>query len=273
MIGALAKAGATLGEPKYIKAAQKAASFISDKLTGPDGRLFHRYRDGGAGLVGHLDDYAFFIFALLELYQATFDVSYLKMAIELNDTLIEHFWDTENGAFYLTADDAEKLLVRSKEFYDGAIPSGNSVAVYNLLRLARLTGRTDLEEKASAAARAFGDDLSTRADGFTMFLSALDFAIGPSVEVVVSGKPGGLDTNDMLDALKKIYVPNMVVIQRSEDALETLKDVAPFVVDQPMLKGKATAYVCVNQSCSFPTTSPEQMVKLIVERTSSNNNR
>ncbi|MCP4200224.1 MAG: thioredoxin domain-containing protein [Proteobacteria bacterium] len=271
MIGVLAKAGAILGEPGYVKAAQKAAWFISKELTDPGGRLFHRYRHRAAGLMGHLDDYAFFVFALIELYQATFDPSYLEKAVVLNDTLIKHFWDTENGAFYLTADDAEKLLVRSKEFYDGAIPSGNSVAAYNLLRLARLTGRDDLEEKASTIARAFGEDASTRPDGFTMFLSALDFAIGPSVEVVISGEKDGSDTKIMLAALKKTYIPNMVVIQRSDDSLETLKEVAPFVVDQPMLKGKATAYVCVNHSCSFPTTSSEEMLKLITERTRSKN--
>ncbi len=179
----------------------------------------------------------------------------------------DFLWDPEAGAFFLTADDAEKLLVRSKEFYDGAIPSGNSMAVYNLLRLARLTGRADLEEKASTAARAFGRDVSTRPDGFTLFLSALDFAIGPSVEVVIAGTPGATDTDRMLEALKHVYVPNMVVILRSSESLEALQKVAPFVVDQPMLKGRATAYVCVNQSCSFPTSSPEEMVKLINKRT------
>ena len=272
MIGVLAKAGALLGEPGYVKAAQKAALFIVNKMTDSDGRLFHRYRQGEAGLKGHLDDYAFFVFALIELYQATFDAAYLKQALVLNEAMIAHFWDTENGAFYLTADDAEKLLVRSKEFYDGAIPSGNSIAAYNLLRLARLTGRDDLEEKASTIARAFGEDAATRPDGFTMFLSALDFAMGPSVEVVISGEKDGADTKRMLAALKKAYVPNMVVIRRSDDSLATLKEVAPFVGDQPMLKGKATAYVCVNHSCSFPTTSVEEMLKLIAERTSPDSN-
>jgi hypothetical protein len=268
MIGVLAKAGALLDEPGYVKAAQKAALFIVNKMTDSDGRLLHRYRQGEAGLKGHLDDYAFFVFALIELYQATFDAAYLKQALVLNDAMIAHFWDTENGAFYLTADDAEKLLVRSKEFYDGAIPSGNSIAAYNLLRLARLTGRDDLEEKASTIARAFGEDAVTRPDGFTMFLSALDFAMGPSVEVVISGEKDGADTKRMLAALKKTYVPNMVVIRRSDDSLATLKEVAPFVGDQPMLKGKATAYVCVNHSCSFPTTSVEEMLKLIADSNS-----
>jgi uncharacterized protein YyaL (SSP411 family) len=135
------------------------------------------------------------------------------------------------------------------------------------LRLARLTGRDDLEEKAGTIARAFGEDAAPRPDGFTMFLTALDFAMGPSVEVVISGEKDGADTKRMLAALKKTYVPNMVVIRRSDDSLATLKEVAPFVGDQPMLKGKATAYVCVNHSCSFPTTSVEEMLKLIAERT------
>ena len=140
MIAALAKAGNVLDNQKYTAAAAKAADFILQNLTDDKGRLLKRYRKGKAGLSAHLNDYAFMVWGLLELYQATFEIKYLKDAIELNQQMLSHFWDEENGGLYMTADDSEKLLVRSKTIYDGAIPSGNSVAVFNLLRLGHMTG-------------------------------------------------------------------------------------------------------------------------------------
>jgi uncharacterized protein YyaL (SSP411 family) len=126
----------------------RAADFILHKVTDNTGRLLKRYRRGKAGLPAHLNDYAFMVWGLLEVYEATFAVSYLKDAINLNDRMLKHFWDSQNGGFYLTADDAEELIVRSKVIYDGAIPSGNSVAAMNLLRLAGLTANPDYSTRA-----------------------------------------------------------------------------------------------------------------------------
>ena len=145
MIAALAKGAQALGESRYREAAKRAATFILNQMRTPEGRLLHRYRDGQAGLPALVDDYAFLIWGLLELYEATFDAGYVRTALELNRDLLRYYWDDEAGAFYFTAKDAEELLVRRKEAYDGAVPSGNSVAALNLLRLGRITGEADLE--------------------------------------------------------------------------------------------------------------------------------
>ncbi len=140
MISALSKAAQTFDEVKYSKAAEKAVKFIEDNLTLKNGRLLHRFREGEAGLPAHVDDYSFLIAGLLDLYETDFDVNYLKIAVSLQQTQIDHYWDNENGGFFFTSDDGEKLLFRQKEIYDGAIPSGNSVALINLLKLGRITG-------------------------------------------------------------------------------------------------------------------------------------
>jgi hypothetical protein len=141
MIAALAKAGRVLGNQEYTLASKKAAQFVLQHLTNGNGKLLKRYRQGKAGLPAHLNDYAFVVWGLLELYQTIFETKYLKKAIEINDYMLAHFWDAQNGGLYMTADNSEKLLVRSKVIYDGAIPSGNSVAMFNLLRLGHLTGK------------------------------------------------------------------------------------------------------------------------------------
>jgi len=268
MIGALAMAARVLEKPSYQAAAEKAAQFILTELKGKDGRLNHRYRLGESGLKAHLDDYAFLSFGLIELYESGFDSEYLKEALKLTQDMIMHFTDEKSGAFYLSAKDAEKLLVRAVEFHDGAIPSGNSVAVFNLLRLARMTGNADLEQRASTAAGAFGNAVLASPEAHTMFLLGLDYALGPSVEVVIAGHPEAKDTKALLGALETIYAPNKVVLLRDEGAIETLQSIAPFTKDQPMIGGKATAYVCVEQSCAFPTNDPDRMAALLQQKLS-----
>ena len=167
MIAALAKGGRAFNEPEYIEAAKRAAGFILKKMRDANGRLYHRYRDGEVALSGFLDDYAFFIWGLIELYEATFDVSYLKSALEFNNILLNHFWDKNNGGFYLTSDAAEVVLIRKKEIYDGAAPSGNSAAMLNLLRLGRMTGNQELEQKASQISRYFSKTISQAPHGHT----------------------------------------------------------------------------------------------------------
>src|SRR5215472_713147 len=155
MIAAFAKAAQAFDEPTYAEAARHAADFIQKHLRSPEGRLLHRYRDGQAAVPAHLDDYAFLVWGMIELYETSFDVKDLQAALDLNREVIQHFWDDKRGGFYFTADDAEDLLVRQKEIYDGAVPSGNSVQMLNLLRLGRMTGNADFEEKAAQITRAF----------------------------------------------------------------------------------------------------------------------
>ncbi|NIP36568.1 MAG: thioredoxin domain-containing protein, partial [Thermoplasmata archaeon] len=140
---------------------------------------------GEAAIPGHLDDHAYLVWGLLELYGATFDNAYLERAIQVNATMLDHFWDAEEGGLFLTADDAEELLVRQKETYDGAMPSGNSVAMLNVLRLSHLTGDAGLAERASEMGRAFSTEAGRLPSGFAQMMSALDLALGDGQEVVI----------------------------------------------------------------------------------------
>ena len=141
MIAALAKGSQALDEPQYAKAAARAADFILKRLRRSDGRLLHMFRDGESPLPGYLDDYAFLVWGLIDLYESTFDVRYLKEAISLNEEMIKLFWDKKDGGLFFSGEDNEKLIMNRKEIYDGAIPSGNSVAALNLLKLGRITAK------------------------------------------------------------------------------------------------------------------------------------
>ncbi len=264
MIAALAKAAQVFDEPGYAEAASRAADFVLKTLRRPDGRLLHRYRDGSAGLPAHVDDYAFMIWGLLELYETDFRVDRLQTALELNALFLEHFWDSANGGFFFTADDAENLLMRKKEIYDGAVPSGNSVAALNLLRLGRITANPDLEKKAEQIGRAFSGNVAQLPSAHTQLLLAIDFGLGPSNEVVVAGSPGGDDAAAMLKALRKPFLPNKVVLFRpSGEPAPAIVGVAPYTANQHGIDGKATAYVCRGYNCELPTTDPAKMVELL----------
>jgi len=228
------------------------------------GRLLHRYRDSEAAIPAGIDDYAFFIYGLIELYEATFEAGYLKTAIQLCEDSLRHFWDEENGGFYNTSDDSEVLLVRNKEIYDGAIPSGNSIAMLNLLRLARFTGRSDFEEKAEAIAKAFSGTVSQSTSGYTQFMAAADFLTGPTYEIVISGRQQAVDTARMLNEVRRPYIPNKVIIVRDAGEEDSkIAEIAPWVANHTMKNGKATAYVCINQSCKLPTDDIDTMLVLL----------
>ena len=264
MIAALAKGAQAFGEPRYANAARRAADFIIKSVRTAQGRLLHRYRDGEAALTAHVDDYAFLIYGLLELYEATFDVHYLETAMGLNEDLIRHFWDSENGGFYFTADDGERLLVRQKEVYDGAVPSGNSVAMLNLLRLGRITASADFEEKAAKIGGAFYGNVSQLPSAYTQLMAAADFAIGPSYEVVIAGDLQADDTRQMLDAIRGIFVPNKIVVLHPADQKPPpIDDIVPFIKDYSSIDGKATAYVCLDYNCQLPTKDIGSMLKLL----------
>ncbi len=263
MISALAKASRVFGEDIYLEAAKRSADFIINKLRKPNGRLLHRWRKGDAAIDAHLDDYAFFIWGLIELYESSFDVKYLKYAIELNNDMIEHFWDS-NGGFYFPADDGEVLLTRQKEFYDGAVPSGNSIAMLNLLRLGRIMANEDFENKASDISKSFSKNIDSMPLGYSMLLCGLDFAFGPSYEVVIAGDLNSDDTKQMISALNKEFVPNKIVILKPVE-IENPKivNIAGFTKEQTSINNKATAYVCRNYTCNLPVNDVEVMLELL----------
>jgi hypothetical protein len=264
MIAALARAGRVFNDPKLTKAAKASATFILKNLSTHDGRLLHRYRDGQPAITGLLDDYAFLTWGLIDLYETTFDVSYLKKALELNKNMIDHFWDKEQHGFFSTADYAEPLLTRQKQSYDGAIPSGNSVAMLNLILLARITANSEFEKTAVEIGQAFSESITQSPSGHTQLMNALDFALGPSYEVVIAGNSGGEDTQKMLQAVNKYFIPNKVIIFRSTDQdSNEIETIAPFTKNQLSVSNKATAYVCRDFSCGYPTTDISKMLELL----------
>ena len=257
MIAALARAGAAFDEPRYVAAARRAADFALTHLRDPEGRLFKRWRAGEAAFMGTLEDYAFLAWGLIELYEASFEPRDLAAALELTQSMRAHFADAERGGFFTAADDGEELLFRHKEVYDGALPSGNSVAAWNLLRLARLTGSTELEEDARRTLSAFGS-AARMPSAHTLYLLALDCALGPSFEVVIAGDPAAADTRAMLRAFQGRFAPNLVLLLRPPGDAPAIAELAPFTLDQTSRGGKATAYVCRNYACRAPTTDVAQ---------------
>jgi hypothetical protein len=263
MIAALARGAQVLGDKAYSDAAEGAVEFLLKKLRKPDGRLLHRFREGEAGVAAHLDDYAFLVWGLIETYEATFDARFLKTALELNKDMIRHFWDQQGGGLYFTSDDAENLIVRNKEVYDGALPSGNAVAMLNLLRLGRFTGEADLEDRAFKLQRGFSQQVRQFPSGYTQFLSAVDFSLGSSHEVVISG---ALGAKEMLNALRSRFSPNQVLVFRPAGQESAGIDaVVPFAKKYAPIDGKATAYVCSGHACKDPTTKVEKLLALLEE--------
>jgi hypothetical protein len=262
MIAALASVFQTTGEDRYLHAAGTAAGFVLERMRAPDGRLLHMSADGEAHIPAFLDDYAFLIKGLIGLYETGFDPGHLEKALELARWTIELFWDGKEGGFFFAAADPE-VGARRKEIYDGAVPSGNSVMLMNLLRLARITGRQDLEEKASRLAEAFLPDVDGHPRMYTEFLRGLDFALGPSREVVVVGKWEAPDTRELLEALRGIYLPNTVALFKPMDRVETgriIERLAPFTKDMGVGGGRAAAYVCSGGTCRRPVSSAAELL-------------
>ncbi|WP_048182606.1 thioredoxin domain-containing protein [Methanoculleus sediminis] len=263
MIAALARAARVFDDPDYLAAAEKAAAFVLTNLRGQDGRLLHRYRGGEAGLAATLDDYAFMIWALIEVYEASFVPGHLKTAVDLSRDLIARYWDCNQGGFFFVPDDAD-VPVRQKPVYDGAIPSGNSVAMYALFVLGRMTANLELEETAERIRRVFAGTVSESPTACSHFLTGLEFMLGPNFEVIISGVPGAEDTKAMIGAIRSHYAPDAVIIFRPSNEEEPeIVEVAGFTRDIVMIEEKATAYVCTNYACDIPTTDPDEMVRLV----------
>jgi hypothetical protein len=227
----------------------------------PEGKLFHRFREGEVAVEAFLDDYAFLIWGLTELYQATFDTEYLKNALYLNDQLLVRFRDNMHGGFFHTAEDSEKLILRSKEIYDGAIPSGNSVCALNLLQLGRMTGNIDLENKAYEIMQLFSGQVSKMPIGYTQLLCAFDFALGPSREIVLVGDPESIETKEIISDINKEFIPNKVVILKPAGKDEEISAIARYVSDMGMKDGRTTVHICQNYNCNLPSSDREEILR------------
>ncbi len=256
LMAALAKASRVLGRQDYADEGSEIADLILSKMI-RDGRLLHT-AGGGAAERGTLDDYSFVIWGLLELYEATFDAGLLKASVSLAKDMIAHFGGSSSGAFFFTADDSEEVLARQMTLYDGAIPSGNSVASYVLFRLGRITSDASLEDVALDIVKAAYDAVERAPSGYTMLLCALDYYFGPSSEIVLAGVKGRPDTSEMLQRVNGPYLPNAVVLLHDPDD-GSLEEVAPFLSAMTPVGGKAAAYVCQSRACHLPTTDPEAL--------------
>jgi uncharacterized protein YyaL (SSP411 family) len=263
MISAFARGFQVFREEAYESAARQAADFVLSEMSDERGRLVRRYRGGIASLPAHLNDYAFMVQGLLDLHEATFDVRYLREAIRLNDMMDDLFWDEVKGGLYFTADDSEEILVRQKEIYDGAIPSGNSIAALNFLRLWRTMARTDYGEKADEILKAFSGQVSAYPAGHTQLLNALEFSLGPTFEVVIAGDLDKADTREMIRALQKEFHPNKVLIFRPPGEETEIIEIAGFTRHQVPINERATAYVCQDYACQSPTVEINTMLSYL----------
>lgn len=267
MIASLAKGAAALDEPRYALAAARAADFVLTRMR-KDGRLLRTWRQGAARLTGYLSDYAFLVEGLLNLYEATGDRRWLDEAIELTDTMIEHYYDEAGGAFFFTADDAEELLARTKNPRDGAIPSGNSVAAMNLVRLARLLDRKDYQAKAESIFRAFSEQVGQSPAAFERLLCALDFYHQRTREIAVVGDLAAPNTKVLVRTVFDRYLPNKVVAL-SDGSAESGEGIA-LLREKTAKDGSATAYVCENFVCKKPVITPEELAPLLEAAQSAN---
>jgi uncharacterized protein YyaL (SSP411 family) len=255
MIDALARAGSALGEPRYIEAAANAADFIDAKLQRPDGRLLHTWRNGVAKLDAYLDDYACLANGLVSLYEASFDASRLIEAARLTDLMLTHFGDAKNGGFFYTADDHEQLIARNKEVADSSTPAASAMAATVLVRLAKLTGGDvyrEAAEKTLAGAVGFMRQAPT---AMGQSLVALDFHLGPTYELVLSGNFKTPLGTALFADLRRRYLPNKVL------AAASVGETPPALL-APLLEGRAageepTLYVCEGFSCQAPAVGIE----------------
>ncbi|MFP4474714.1 MAG: thioredoxin domain-containing protein [Desulfatibacillaceae bacterium] len=262
MIAALAKGSMALGNTEYLEAAQKAEEFVAERLRDENGRLLRRWREGEAAHPGFLEDYAYLAWGLLELHQASFLPAYLETALKLVRDAIDLFWDTEGGGFYFTGKGNEELITKSKDLYDGALPSGNSVSFANLVRLSRLTGDVTLEEKADRMITTFSGPVATHPMGYTHFLGALYVARGPGREIVLTGNAGA--AKPWVDAVHRRFVPESVVAFRQSGPLgERMASLAPFMADMGGNREDPAAFVCQQHACQAPVEDLGEFEKLL----------
>jgi uncharacterized protein YyaL (SSP411 family) len=265
MISALAMGGAILVEPRYAEGARRAAEFIIARLYNAEtGVLLRRYRQGDAAIPGFLDDYALFVQGLLDLYEAQFDLRHLQLARRLTEKQRELFEDADNGGFFSSAAGDTSLVLRVKEDYDGAEPSGNSVAAMNLLRLARMANHAGFRESAEKTFAAFGPRLSHVPMAVPQMLAACEWVMAQPREIILAGEKDGADTLELLRRLRSHFVPSKVVLLvDSAEAQAVLAAWIPAIASMTKLHQRAAAYVCRNYTCQLPVSEADQLAKLI----------
>ena len=261
MIGACARAAAVLDEQKFLAAAKRSAGFIMNRLYSPATRtLLRRWRDGEAKHEAHLEDYAFLTRGLIDLYEVAGEVKWLEHAVELTTSQIDLFWDAVNGGFFDTAGRDSSILVRTKEAYDGAEPSGNAVAALNLLRLAAMTGKSEWHEKAQKTISAFSSWLEKQPSILPAMVSAVEFALRPPAQLVLAGPADHHLTLALRRVVFEEFLPFAVLLYAGEGEERTrLAALAPHAASMGSAEGVPTAYVCENFTCRVPAHTVEEL--------------
>lgn len=261
MIAALAYGGRIFQNKSYINAAEKAMNFILSKMINDKGRLMARCREGEIAHLGYLDDYAFTVHALIELYESTFNVAYLTKAIKLNENMLKLFNDENQGGLYLYGADGEELISRPKDVYDGAMPSGNSVATLNMLRLARLTANSKLEDEALGQFKAFASKVKTIESAHAYFMTALLYSTVPGKDIIICGEKNADGTKAMIKEINSTYMPFATVVLNTGD--KRFISINSELNEHKPILGKTTAYICENYTCREPIIDLEKFLEII----------
>jgi uncharacterized protein YyaL (SSP411 family) len=261
MIAAFSYGGRLFNNEKYTNAAEKAVDFIMKKMVRKDGRLLARYRQGETAHLAYLQDYSFLVWALIELYETTFKIEYLDKALKFNEDMLRLFEDKEKGGLYLYGRDGEDLIVRPKEIYDGAIPSGNSVSAHNILKILRITGDEELENKVKDMFELFGGKVKKNPLAYIHLISSIMESTAPAQKIVIAGNSNDSSTEEMLQVINNNYNPFRSVILNNKD--EKLYNIIPMIKEQSKIDNKVTAYVCEGFNCKNPVITAEQLKGLI----------
>ncbi len=263
MIAAFARAYKILGDDRYLQAARKADRFIMEHLNRGD-ELYVHYRDGSASGTGHIDDYAFYCYALIELYEASLDMNYLKRALGVNEVMVQKFFDKDKGGFYLYAKDAETLIHRPKELYDGAIPSGNSVAAYVLLRLAAYTGNTELMRTADLHTAYIAANIADYPSAHCFSLIAVMLELYKTKELICV-LPDSSKVMEVRELLSRDFLPGLTVLVKTEGNQEQLADLAEFTGDYKIDRESPAYYLCENHACRSPVQDIKKLEELLIK--------
>ena len=264
MIASLAQGGIVLNNEQYIKEAINAADFIHEHLQRNDGRLVKRYRQGHSGLDPHINDYSFMIWGLINLYETTYKTIYLSRALKLTEVMIEDFYD-ENGGFFIGSKNAEKLIIRAKDYYDGAIPSGNSAAIYCLFKLGKITGNRDWINIAHETLKAFSEQAKSNPTGFTYMLTGLMFDLKSCKELIIVIDKNKHNCKSILNKIKKEYYPNFIIIVKDINDKDLVENIAPWIDSYMVINDKPSYFVCTNFTCKQPTNDIKTALKLLNE--------
>lgn len=263
MISSLAFGGRVLDEPKYTKAAEKAADFVLSKLY-KDGALYKQYHNGRAAAPAALGDHAFLSLGLLDLYETDFDLKWFKSSRKITDTMIVKFWDAKRGGFRFSSETNKKPIGDTKDACDGAAPSGNSIAALVLLKMTMFTMNDEYENKARGIFSDLSSSVSARPQEFTSLLIALGLEIGPSMEIVVAGETGDPAALDMIRLVNSEFIPNKITVFYPVDRPGEIEKLIPLTEFKELKDGLATAFVCRDFTCKFPTNDIMQLREFLV---------